>query len=397
MDTYKQKAWWKILLMIIGMLIIVFTMFYTNYLSKRLAESEKKYITFYTRAVQRLSIAFESDDIELKQQDLSLELEITSNVKNPIIMDTGEGDLVGYNWGEDNDNDQEFLARHLEKIKKSGIPPIVPEADDDPETPDPKYPKIYYKYSDLYTLITWFPLVQVFLIGIFILFGYIIFSSMRRAEQNRVWVGMSKETAHQLGTPITGIMGWIEYLKTATDPGPDQKEAILELENDVKKLDLIADRFSKIGSKPALKEQDINILVDNSVQYLKKRSPRNIQYIFNSSGELKALVNDHLFSWVIENILRNALDAMEDKGTITLETKAEGNKIIIDISDTGKGIPSGKLKTVFKPGYSTKKRGWGLGLSLAKRIIKEYHKGKIFVLKSKVNEGTTFRIILPKA
>ncbi len=397
MDTYKQKSWWKILLMVIGMIIIILTMIYTNFLSERLAESEKKYITFYSDAIQRLSKPFESGDLNLQQQDQNLELKILSNVKNPIILDTGEGDLVGFNWGEDKDNDQKFLEKQLEKIKKSGIPPIVPQTDDNPETPDPQYPKVYYNYSNLYTLITWFPLVQVFLIGIFIMFGYIIFSSVRRAEQNRVWVGMSKETAHQLGTPITGIMGWIEFLKTATDPSPDQFEALKELENDVRKLDLIADRFSKIGSKPVLKEEDINNLLEKSVNYLKKRSPKNIQYIFNYSGELKALVNDHLFSWVIENILRNALDAMEDKGTIKLETKTDGNKIIIDISDTGKGIPSGKLKTVFKPGYSTKKRGWGLGLSLAKRIIKEYHKGKIFVLKSKVNEGTTFRVILPKA
>jgi two-component sensor histidine kinase len=397
MDTYKQKSWWKILLMIIGMIIIVFTMFYTNYLSKRLAESEKKYIEFYTQAVQRISESIKSDNIELQQQDQSLELLITTNVKNPIVVDWGDGDLGGYNWGEEKENDQKFLAAQLKKIKKSGIPPIVPLADEDPETPDPQYPRIYYKYSKLYTLITWFPLIQVFLISIFVLFGYLIFSSMRRAEQNRVWVGMSKETAHQLGTPISGIMGWVEYLKSATNPNNDQQEALSELEKDVKKLDLIADRFSKIGSKPALKKQDINELIDNTVTYLKKRSPKNIRYIFDHSGNIEALVNNHLFSWVIENILRNALDAMDDKGTIKLETKTEGNKIIIDISDTGKGISSGKLKTVFKPGYSTKKRGWGLGLSLAKRIIREYHKGKIFVLKSKVNEGTTFRIILPKA
>jgi signal transduction histidine kinase len=210
---------------------------------------------------------------------------------------------------------------------------------------------------------------------------------------------MSKETAHQLGTPISGMMGWIEYLKSVTEPTEDQMEAIVELEKDVGKLDLIANRFSKIGSNPILKEMDIVKIIGNSVEYLKKRSPKNIKYFFEheENRELKAKVNAHLFSWVIENILRNALDAMEEKGEIHVEAKQKGDNFVIDIKDTGKGIPQTSFKTVFKPGYSTKKRGWGLGLSLAKRIIKDYHKGKIFIHKSKINEGTTFRIIIPKA
>jgi len=391
MEIYKQKSWWKVSLLIIGLIIIVLTMLYSNYLSRRLAENEKKYIIFYFEAIKRINKQVQ----DLDKTDFSLELMIIENIKNPIIMDDGQDKLLGFNWGEDKDDDQEFLRKQLEKMKKSGIKPLIPTAGDDPSITGQGYPKIYYKYSTLYTLIKWFPYVQVLLIGIFVFFGYLIFSSIRRAEQNRVWVGMSKETAHQLGTPISGIIGWLEYLKTISAPGDDQYEALMELEKDVKKLELIADRFSKIGSMPVLKRGDINAIIKNVIEYLKKRSPKNIEYSFSPGENVNANINDHLFSWVIENILRNALDAMQDKGKIHIETKRDGDKILIDITDTGKGIAPSHLKTVFKPGFSTKKRGWGLGLSLAKRIIKDYHKGKIFVLKSKVNEGTTFRIVLP--
>ncbi len=395
MDIYKQKSWLKILLLVIGLIIIVFTLVYTNYLSKRLAEKEKQGIEYYTLALNSINNLDIKSDL---QKDYDLELKILTNTKNPMIIDDGSDTLEGYNWGDKKDSDQEFLLRQIREIQKSNIPPIIPGYDS-LQNDIPQYPRIYYKQSQLYTLITWFPLVQGLLIGIFILFGYMIFSSVRRAEQNRVWVGMSKETAHQLGTPISGIMGWTEYLKSVTEPTEAQMEAITEMEKDLKKLELIANRFSKIGSTPVLAVKDINDIINNSVEYLKKRSPKNIKYFFdyNKDNVLEAKVNEHLFSWVIENVLRNALDAMEDKGEIHITTKKEGDKVIIDLRDTGKGIPQSNLKTVFQPGYSTKKRGWGLGLSLAKRIIKEYHKGKIFVHKSKVNEGTTFRIILPAA
>ena len=391
MEIYRQKSWWKVVLMIIGLTIIVFTMVYSNYLSKRLAENERKYINFYINATKRINENIK----DLDKADFTLELTITENIKNPIIMDDGQEGLLGFNWPDNKDEDQEFLKKQLEKMKNSGIKPIYLDADDDPDTPDPEYPQIYFKYSTLYSLIKWFPYVQVLLIGIFVFFGYMIFSAVRRAEQNRVWVGMSKETAHQLGTPISGIIGWLEYLKSPDTAGEDQKEALQELEKDVKKLELIADRFSKIGSAPVLKKRDINEVIQSVIDYLKKRSPKNIEYSFDRGSDVSANINDHLFSWVIENILRNALDAMQGTGKIHIETKRDGDKILIDITDTGKGIAPGNLKTVFKPGYSTKKRGWGLGLSLAKRIIKDYHKGKIFVLKSKLNEGTTFRIVLP--
>ena len=393
MDIYKQKSWWKITLLIIGLIIIVFTVFYTSYLSQRLAEQESQYILFFNEAQN--SLRNSKDDA-----DLSLQLKIIEKIKNPIILDDNSGELSGFNWPKEKDSNQQFLLDQMLEIQNSGFKPIIPVSNEETEIEiENRYPRIYYKQSQLYSMIKWFPLVQGGLIGVFVLFGYMIFSSVRRAEQNRVWVGMSKETAHQLGTPISGIMGWAEYLKTVTSPTEDQLGAITELEKDVHKLELIANRFSKIGSVPVLKKININEIINESVQYLKKRSPKNIVYTFDTGDNaiIEANVNDHLFSWVIENILRNSLDAMKGEGNINLTTKENSDNIFIDISDTGKGIPQGKLKTVFKPGYSTKKRGWGLGLSLAKRIIKDYHKGKIFVQKSKMNEGTTFRIILPKA
>jgi hypothetical protein len=402
MELYRQKSWWKIVLVVIGMIILTFTMVFTNYLSKRMGENERKYMEFYNKALNSIMAEMKDTNFESefsgKQRDYSLELYITENVKNKIILDDGTNVLEGFNWGEEKDTNQAFLLEQLLKIKESGVKPMLPQTGPNLNIDEENiYPKIYYKYNDLYILITWFPLIQVALLALFIFFGYTIFSSIKKSEQNRVWAGMAKETAHQLGTPISGIIGWTEYLKNMTMLSEDQFDAVTELENDVKKLDLIADRFSKIGSVPVLENKDINDVLSESVVYIKKRSPKNIVYIFDETANpgIEANINDHLFSWVVENILRNALDAMGDKGTIKISTGKTQKYVFIDLTDSGKGISSGKFKTVFKPGFSTKKRGWGLGLSLAKRIIEDYHNGKIFVLKSKINEGTTFRIMLP--
>jgi len=210
---------------------------------------------------------------------------------------------------------------------------------------------------------------------------------------------MAKETAHQLGTPISAILAWIEFLKESNHERPDQLEVINELSNDVNRLELIADRFSKIGATPELEKVDIYHELQDIKSYMKRRAAKNVQFDFPGIGQSKTEVyaNEHLISWVMENLIRNALDAMDGKGTISAEVYKENDFICIDLSDTGKGIPPSKFKTVFQPGFSTKKRGWGLGLSLAKRIIEEYHKGKIFVKSSRPNEGTTFTLKLPAA
>jgi two-component sensor histidine kinase len=253
---------------------------------------------------------------------------------------------------------------------------------------------IYYQNSELLTKMKWFPLAQLLIIFVFVGIAYLLFSVSRRAEQSRVWAGMARETAHQIGTPLSSIMAWLELLKM--DPANSEKAAY-EIEKDIKRLEMITERFSKIGSKPTLEPTNISDVVRKTLEYLKPRTPRKVNYIIDLPKEdVIGAANAPLFSWVLENLIKNAIDAMDGKGTITLNLCSENNHIIIDVTDTGKGISKSEQYDIFNPGYTTKKRGWGLGLSLAKRIIKEYHKGKIFVKSSSPGKGTTFRIILKK-
>ncbi|MES2514807.1 MAG: HAMP domain-containing sensor histidine kinase [Bacteroidota bacterium] len=249
---------------------------------------------------------------------------------------------------------------------------------------------IFYEQSPLLTQLTYYPYVQFGVIGIFLLIAYILFSTSRKAEQDQVWVGMSKETAHQLGTPLSSLMAWIDYLKSN---GTDDM-IVTEMNRDVTRLNMITDRFSKIGSQPTLQDEDVSLVVKNAIDYLKQRTSKNVNYILEfPETEIHAQLSVPLFEWVIENICKNAVDAMDGKGEfkVTIIDIPEG--VAIDLADTGKGIHKSKHQSVFKPGYTTKKRGWGLGLSLCKRIIENYHDGKIFVLKSD-DKGTTFRILL---
>lgn len=371
----------KISLFISGLIVVVITMLYTNYLAKALAENEKNNAYLFAQSMINVQ-NLDDPTIELEQQIILSEF----NKRIPVILEDDERVLSGFNFGKEKDNDPVFLEKEKQKLLDSGFEPIEGEG----------YATfIYYKNSYLLTLIKWFPLVQVLLILIFVMLGYFSLNSARKAEQNRVWVGMAKETAHQLGTPISAILGWIEYLKTMA-LNESQEEIVLELRNDIAKLELIADRFSKIGSEPKLERTDLQDVMREAVAYMEKRSSKKVSFVLPSSATpVYAMVNRHLFSWVIENLFRNALDALGGDGEIRVALKEDKNQVVIDVQDTGKGIPSGKLKKVFEPGYTTKKRGWGLGLSLAKRIIKDYHNGKIFVKKSELNQGTTFRIILP--
>ncbi|MBS1651730.1 MAG: HAMP domain-containing histidine kinase [Bacteroidetes bacterium] len=253
---------------------------------------------------------------------------------------------------------------------------------------------IYYANSTLLTQLRYFPYVQFLVIGFFLLIAYVLFSTARKAEQDQVWVGMSKETAHQLGTPLSSLMAWNDYL---ANQGVE-KTIINEMGEDLKRLQTITDRFSKIGSQPTLKSENINEVLNNIVNYLQKRSSKNVEYYINFSTEnVSALLSLPLFEWVVENICKNAIDAMNGKGKITITVEGLPEWIYIDIEDTGKGIPKQKFKTVFEPGFTTKQRGWGLGLSLCKRIINNYHSGKIKVLKSEINKGATFRIEVKRA
>ena len=252
---------------------------------------------------------------------------------------------------------------------------------------------IFYRTSDLVQQMRYFPVIQIFVFALFLIVAYLLFSSARRSEQNQVWAGMAKETAHQLGTPLSSLMGWVELLKMEEKPFV----GTTEMEKDIERLQIVTDRFSKIGSVPMLEPTDINFLIRDTMDYLQKRFSKKFEFEVNlPEGELVMPLIPSLFRWVLENLTKNAIDAMGDHGKVTLDLIDDGDHIHIDLSDTGKGIPKSQLKQVFNPGFTSKKRGWGLGLSLAKRIIEDYHKGKIGVKSSVVGEGTTFRITLKK-
>ncbi len=251
---------------------------------------------------------------------------------------------------------------------------------------------IFYQESMIITQLKYYPYVQLGIIGLFLLIAYSLFSTARRMEQNQVWVGMAKETAHQLGTPLSSLIAWLEYFK---DKGLDA-ETMREISKDIKRLETITERFSKIGSVPVLNKLSLNSVLKEAVDYMRTRTSKNITIAITNTEEIAAPVNAPLFEWVIENLLRNAADAMDGSGSIIITVTDQMQFAYIDITDTGKGIPKSKFKTIFEPGFTTKQRGWGLGLSLCKRIIENYHSGKIFVKSSEPNKGTTFRIVLNK-
>ncbi|HSZ25923.1 MAG TPA: HAMP domain-containing sensor histidine kinase, partial [Cytophagaceae bacterium] len=253
---------------------------------------------------------------------------------------------------------------------------------------------IYYKNSRFLTQLKYYPYIQLSIIGALGIIAYVAFSYSRNAEQNRVWVGLAKETAHQLGTPLSSLIAWVEILKSM----PENNEMAVELEKDVQRLEMITARFSNIGSSPAPTNENVIAAVNDVVDYLRSRT--SIKVLMKVQSEVSTdstmKINKPLFDWVLENICKNGIDAMDGIGQLTLKISEENNKIAIDISDTGKGIPRSKFKDVFKPGYTTKKRGWGLGLTLVKRIVENYHHGKIFVLESELGKGTTFRVLIEK-
>jgi len=283
--------------------------------------------------------------------------------------------------------DSLYIIETLEKMADDNDPIVIELADQ-----GKRY--IYYQDSELLTRLRFFPYFQLSVVGVFLFIAYILFSSARNSEQRQVWVGLAKETAHQLGTPLSSMIAWIELLKMEGVEG----ETVTELTKDVERLQKITDRFSKIGSEPIFKNENMVEVVYDAINYIKSRASRKVNYkiLQPPDMEINVPINLHLFEWVIENVLKNAIDAIGGDGNIEIDIQEEETLVILDISDDGKGIPKSRFKTIFNPGYTSKKRGWGLGLSLAKRIVKDYHKGKIFVKHSALHKGTTFRIILRK-
>ncbi len=372
------------------------SLFYTNYLARNIAKSERTRAQVWAMSMKQVISADDNDFLPyvFAVRDSSLV---------PAIVTDEKGDFQ--------------FAKGLDTTK-TFIPP-VPDAVKDKNVPnyDPNYFKaelatmkhqhepikiilprgywlIYYKDSALLSQLKLFPYVQLSVIAVFLLLAYTAFNSSRKSEQNQVWVGLAKETAHQLGTPISSLMAWIELIKDKFNAEDDP--LIAEMENDVQRLEIVADRFSKIGSKPKLEENAVFDVVEDFVNYFKIRVSNNISFEITGDRDLVAGLNIPLFDWVIENLLKNAVNAIEGKGSIrvNITTNKSKDQIVIDVIDTGKGIPKSKFITVFQPGYTTRKRGWGLGLSLTKRIVENYHNGHIVVRDSELGKGTTFRITL---
>lgn len=383
-------------------------MVYTNWLTQKMAEEELKKVELLVQAIERLNNLDISattaegdfvDDQENTENQLStryLNLEsdylsfftevTTQNTTIPLIVVESNGQIViDHNIKYKPERRDQVLQRKLQKMKKEVQPIRI-------ELAEGNYQLLYYRESFLLRNLRYYPLIQLFVIIIFIIVSYFAFSATQKAEQNQVWVGMSKETAHQLGTPISSLMAWIELLKLKDV----DDQIITEFEKDTQRLERITERFSKIGSKPELLHSNLIDVLSTTINYLKSRSSDKVIFetAFDSEKEIIVPLNEALFSWVIENLCKNAIDAMDNEGTISVQVGQENNHVVLDISDTGNGIPKSQYKTVFNPGYSTKKRGWGLGLSLAKRIIEIYHGGKIFVQSSEIGKGTKFRIIL---
>jgi signal transduction histidine kinase len=409
LDIHRQSSRWKLYLAGIGIAIVIISAVYTNYLVREFQKQEEVNVDLYRQATELLStdVGFDSLPENGGIKDFILKMSAFQNISMPFILTDNRFEILdarGFSPEIDTNGivmsrDSAFLYNELYALIRANRRPMYIRGAD-----NEVIQKIYYTDSRNLKLLKYYPVFQFILIALFITFGYLGFNSSRRNEQNRVWVGMAKETAHQLGTPIAAIMGWIEHLKLNHEEDEMTQDIVKELENDVQRLTLVADRFSKIGSEPELEPTNIYEAIDRCRIYMEKRAPRKVKFDFPKLGDEKGTpqykgvkLNNHLFDWVVENLIRNALDAMEDgQGTITAYISEEANWVTVDISDTGKGIPAGKFKTVFQPGFTTKKRGWGLGLSLAKRIIENYHGGKIFVKDSAIGKGATFSIKLPK-
>ncbi|MCH8902836.1 MAG: HAMP domain-containing histidine kinase [Bacteroidetes bacterium] len=387
MTIYDFKDKWKLFLMISATMIVAGSLWYTNKLVQRISEEERKNVQLWADAT---SLVITTADDAAEDANFAFLFQIIElNETVPIILTDGEDNILNFRNLDSAKiaSKSEYLPRQL-KIMKAQKERIEIDLGNDTKN------FIYYKDSDLLTMLKYYPYAQWGIITLFLLIAYLAFNAARNAEQNKVWTGLAKETAHQLGTPISSLLGWVELFKNA-EPG-ERDDLISEIENDISRLEQITERFSKVGSKPVLDDHNVNKIIANTVNYLKKRSSEKVTFKVNSNGQvLNAKLNAPLFDWVIENLLKNALNALGNEGTIQITPARKNGKVIIDVKDDGKGIPKSKFKTVFKPGYTTRQRGWGLGLSLCKRIIENYHNGKIFVKESTVDKGTTFRIVLP--
>lgn len=375
-NIYTSRSILRYIFIIFSIVIVVASIYVMNLLVERLSAEERARIELWADATREL---IRTDNLD---SDLSfVQKVIESNHTIPVVLADEDGNVLFARNIEDVDMDKTVVADFDFKYE-----PIQVDFDDATK----QY--IYYNDSKLLWQLSFFPIVQIGVIVFFLLLMFFAFYTLQRAEQNKVWVGLSRETAHQLGTPISSLLAWNELLVMRYPAD----ELLEEMQKDIKRLEAIADRFSKIGSKPELQQTLIDDVLQTTINYMALRVSNKVKFRYDSNRTIAVRLNADLFSWVVENICKNAVDAMEGIGTISIAVAETSKTVIIDIADTGKGIAKSKRKAVFLPGYTTKSRGWGLGLSLAKRIVEKYHKGKIFIKKSEVGVGTTFRIVLNK-
>ncbi|PZV82946.1 histidine kinase/DNA gyrase B/HSP90-like ATPase [Algoriphagus aquaeductus] len=382
-DFYQNKKQVKWLVFFVSILIGSGSIWYTNLLVDELRERESRQIQLLSSALEYAATT--SENLTFINQEI-----IQQNYSIPIIMVDAAGEPIEFRNIKFKKNANQAdsvktLDKELLEMQEEYEPIYLQEADI----------RVYYRNSELLTNLRYYPYVQLAVILLFGALAYALFNQSKIAEQNRVWAGLTKETAHQLGTPIASLMAWIDYLRNSP-VWEENKEIIQEMDKDVVKLRMVTERFSSIGSKPVIQPENLYQVIEETITYLRPRISTKVDMFINSdSKDLDAMMNKPLFEWVVENICKNAVDAMKGKGTITIDIIQDSDKyVIVDITDTGKGIEKKNFRKVFNPGFSTRQRGWGLGLTLAKRIVEGYHGGKIFVKNSEVGKGTTFRIML---
>ena len=382
MIIFRHKTIGKLFLLLFAILIGMGSLIFTGNLVGKLKAEERENIELWAEAIRLVALADTNQNVDF------LSSIINNNNTVPVIL-TDESDIIisAGNFDAAKTGDKKFMEKSLKKFKEKNKPIII-------NLENGHYNLVYFKDSIILTMLIYYPYIQLGIITLFILVSYLAFSSSRKAEQNQVWVGMSKETAHQLGTPTSSLAGWIEILQQNY---PDIS-ITRELALDVQRLEKVTERFSRIGSKPALVNENIIKIVTQTIEYLKLRTSSKVNFLIEyiADKEIVAPINSALFEWVIENVSKNAIDSMEGIGELSIRISESERNALIDISDTGKGIPKSAFKKIFDPGFTTKQRGWGLGLSLAKRIIEEYHDGRIFVKNSELEKGSCIRIIINK-
>lgn len=393
MNPYQKKRFWKTFLAVFAAIIGIASILYTNFFVDRMEKQEEIQFQLWVEvAEQRMQMG------DIPQLD-NVFTTIKKNSKIDVIVTQMDGAIIAWDgldstktfYSTNNDPkivyDSLYFEKQLKKMMRQHVPKELTGIDGEQLL-------AYYKDSFILTQLRFFPYIQIGVILLFVAIAYIQFNSARKMEQDLVWAGMAKEAAHQLGTPISSLMAWVELIKGRFNAEEDP--LIAEMENDVQRLEIIADRFSKIGSKPLLEDHIVADVIKKFVAYYKLRTSDKISFRIKGDDQVRAMINIPLFDWVIENLLKNAANAIENEGSISIRIMEQLSKeqVIIDVTDTGIGIPKSKFETIFQPGYTTKKRGWGLGLSLTRRIVENYHNGQIFVKDSESGGGTTFRIIL---